>query len=41
MARIRMLVLALAVAAIGGVAAAQEAFPSKPVHIYVPYPPGT
>ena len=40
MARYRMLVLALALAAIGGVAAAQEAFPSKPVHIYVPYPPG-
>jgi tripartite-type tricarboxylate transporter receptor subunit TctC len=35
-----MLILALALAAIGGVAAAQDDFPSKPVHIYVPYPPG-
>src|SRR5690348_14730251 len=37
---IRMLTLAFALAAIGGVATAQDDFPSKPVHIYVPYPPG-
>src|SRR5438445_3346021 len=37
---IRMLILALALAAIGGVATAQDDFPSKSVHIYVPFPPG-
>src|SRR5689334_16174300 len=37
---IRLSILALALAATGGVAAAQDDFPSKPVHIYVPYPPG-
>jgi tripartite-type tricarboxylate transporter receptor subunit TctC len=40
MTRIRMLILALALAAIGGVATAQDDFPSKSVHIYVPFPPG-
>jgi tripartite-type tricarboxylate transporter receptor subunit TctC len=35
-----MLILALALAAIGGVATAQDDFPSKSVHIYVPFPPG-
>src|ERR1700756_5032128 len=37
---LRMLISALALAATGGVAAAQDGFPSRPVHIYVPYPPG-
>src|SRR5437763_5643602 len=36
----RMLSLALALAAMGGLATAQDDFPSKPVHIYVPFPPG-
>src|SRR6266545_2523735 len=37
---IRMLILTLALAAIGGMASAQDDFPSKSVHIYVPFPPG-
>ena len=37
---LRMMILGLALAASGGVATAQDDFPSKPVHIYVPFPPG-
>jgi len=37
---LRMMILGLALAASGGVATAQDEFPSKPVHIYVPFPPG-
>ena len=36
----RVVVGALAVFCAGGVASAQAPFPSKPVHIYVPYPAG-
>jgi tripartite-type tricarboxylate transporter receptor subunit TctC len=38
MTRLGLAVVLLA--ALGGAAQAQTAFPSKPVHIYVPYPPG-
>jgi tripartite-type tricarboxylate transporter receptor subunit TctC len=36
----RMFALVAAAALAGGVASAQTAFPSRPVHILVPYPPG-
>src|SRR6266446_6278628 len=37
---LRMMILGFALAASGGVDTAQDDFPSKPVHIYVPFPPG-
>src|SRR5712691_6453966 len=37
---LRMLISALALVAFGSVATAQDDFPSKPVHIFVPFPPG-
>ena len=41
LALLRALSAAMAVAALGATAAlAQSAYPSKPVHIFVPYPPG-
>lgn len=36
----RVFVAALLFAAFAAVASAEDAYPSKPVHIYVPYPPG-
>ncbi|MGA9298818.1 MAG: tripartite tricarboxylate transporter substrate binding protein, partial [Bradyrhizobium sp.] len=36
----RVFVVALLFAAFAAVASAEDAYPSKPVHIYVPYPPG-
>ena len=39
-AYVRVVVAAVAFAALGAAAFAQDAYPSKPVHIYVPYPPG-
>ena len=38
--RVWFAVVAAAMLAIGGKAAAQSTFPTKPVHIYVPYPAG-
>jgi len=38
--RVWFAVVAAAMLAIGGEAAAQSTFPTKPVHIYVPYPAG-
>src|ERR1700674_3432929 len=38
--RLRMFAAALAVLAAGGSASAQSPFPSKPVHIFVPYAAG-
>jgi len=32
--------IAAAMLAVGGIASAQSTFPAKPVHIFVPYPPG-
>src|SRR3979490_3067492 len=40
MAAVRMLLSAVSLWLFGAGAFAQEAFPSKPVHIYVPFPPG-
>jgi tripartite-type tricarboxylate transporter receptor subunit TctC len=37
---LRLLLAAILPWLLGGAALAQEAFPSKPVHIYVPFPPG-
>jgi tripartite-type tricarboxylate transporter receptor subunit TctC len=37
---IRLLVAATALLALSGGARAQDAFPSRPVHLYVPFPPG-
>src|SRR5882724_4066046 len=37
---LRMMILGFALAASGGVDTAQDDFPSKPVHIFVPFPPG-
>jgi tripartite-type tricarboxylate transporter receptor subunit TctC len=37
---LRLLISAITLATLGATAGAQEAFPSKPVHIYVPFPPG-
>jgi tripartite-type tricarboxylate transporter receptor subunit TctC len=39
-AYVRGVVAAVAVLTIGAAAFAQDAYSSKPVHIYVPYPPG-
>src|ERR1700722_18694261 len=39
-AYVRVVVAAVAFAALGAAAFAQDAYPSKPVHLYVPYPPG-
>jgi tripartite-type tricarboxylate transporter receptor subunit TctC len=43
-ARLRTLLIVIAFAALGTAAQAQEAnkdpYPSRPVHIFVPYPPG-
>src|ERR1700733_11476572 len=36
----RMVAAAMVAFAAGGIALAQSPFPSKPVHIYVPYPAG-
>src|SRR5277367_3209971 len=39
--RLRAVVAAIALTALGiTTASAQSAYPAKPVHIYVPYPPG-
>jgi len=38
--RLRLLVAAVALIACGGAARAQDAFPTKPVHLLVPFPPG-
>ena len=40
MAAVRLLLSALSLWLFGAGAFAQEAFPSKPVHIFVPFPPG-
>src|SRR5436853_19516 len=40
MAAVRLLLSALSLWLFGAGAFAQEAFPTKPVHIYVPFPPG-
>jgi tripartite-type tricarboxylate transporter receptor subunit TctC len=37
---LRLLIAAIALCALGGAAGAQEVFPAKPVHLYVPFPPG-
>src|SRR5204863_204997 len=40
MAAVRLLLSAVSLWLFGAGAFAQEAFPSKPVHIFVPFPPG-
>ena len=37
---LRPLISAISLMTLGTIAGAQDAFPSKPVHIYVPFPPG-
>jgi tripartite-type tricarboxylate transporter receptor subunit TctC len=37
---LRLLISAISLMTLGAVAGAQDVFPSKPVHIYVPFPPG-
>ena len=37
---LRLLISAISLMTLGAAASAQDAFPSKPVHIYVPFPPG-